>query len=524
MGRTSEGDAVSTAIPVVYVRGFAGRTSGIDAAVDDPFYGFNRGSVHVRVGGSGQPLFHQFESPLLRLILDHDYELEVHGGQRAWLAEQPDGRVEARSIWIHRFYDVSATTWGEDPERFELESAAEDLLELITLLRAKTGAPRVHLVAHSMGGLICRCLLQKIIPEHHARGDGPPATELVDRLFTYATPHGGIAFDVGFGLLERLRDTFGIAGADIFGPDRMHAYLTPGEAGRRPAGWRAQDLPAEAFPPHRVFCLVGTNPDDYDVAWGLSAKAVGARSDGLVQTDRATVTGAHSASVHRSHSGRYGIVNSEEGYQNLRRFLFGDLAVAARLTGLDLPTGGDLVWQADVELAIRGLPVLLHQRVAAHHCPVPLTQPDGSIPDDVPLLATFLLTDPADRPADAATARYSLHLRVFALRERRGVFDFRDHLEQNADVEDLLVIDLGAHAGALAAWAVWNSELAAPLRDYAPSGAPLAHEPADDGGWAVTIPLPATARAIIGAEAAIRLAITDRSRHSAEDLAQPGRR
>jgi hypothetical protein len=33
------------------------------------------------------------------------------------------------------------------------------------------------------------------------------------------------------------------------------------------------------------------------------------------------------AFVHRSHSGHYGIVNSEEGYQNLTRFLFGALRV-----------------------------------------------------------------------------------------------------------------------------------------------------------------------------------------------------
>jgi hypothetical protein len=36
--------------------------------------------------------------------------------------------------------------------------------------------------------------------------------------------------------------------------------------------------------------------------------------------------------VHRSHSGHYGIVNSEEGYQNLRRFLFGQIRVDALLS------------------------------------------------------------------------------------------------------------------------------------------------------------------------------------------------
>ena len=50
-----------------------GPTSGINKQVDDPFYGFNAGSTHVRVGGDGDPIFYQFEGPLLRLILDEDY-------------------------------------------------------------------------------------------------------------------------------------------------------------------------------------------------------------------------------------------------------------------------------------------------------------------------------------------------------------------------------------------------------------------------------------------------------------------
>ncbi|MER5297358.1 hypothetical protein ABT382_35900 [Streptomyces pharetrae] len=59
----------------------------------------------------------------------------------------------------------------------------------------------------------------------------------------------------------------------------------------------------------QVFCLSGTNPGDHDVALGLSFAVVGARSDGLVQIDKAAVPGSHGAFVHRSHSGRYGLVN-----------------------------------------------------------------------------------------------------------------------------------------------------------------------------------------------------------------------
>ena len=72
------------------------------------------------------------------------------------------------------------------------------------------------------------------------------------------------------------------------------------------------------------------------MAGGLSAWAAGDASDGLVRIENATTHGPGAdgkdvssprAFVHRSHSGHYGIVNSEEGYQNLTRFLFGALRV-----------------------------------------------------------------------------------------------------------------------------------------------------------------------------------------------------
>jgi hypothetical protein len=93
----------------------------------------------------------------------------------------------------------------------------------------------------------------------------------------------------------------------------------------------------KSFPAERVFNVVGTNPADYLVLKGLSSWAVGDASDGLVRIDNATTFGIHTATnervesprafVHRSHSGQYGVVNSEEGYQNLTRFLFGSVRV-----------------------------------------------------------------------------------------------------------------------------------------------------------------------------------------------------
>ena len=60
-------------------------------------------------------------------------------------------------------------------------------------------------------------------------------------------------------------------------------------------------------------------------------------SDGLVRIENAAVRGAPRAFVHRSHSGNRGIVNSEEGYQNLVRFLFGSNRVDGYIEVEKLP-------------------------------------------------------------------------------------------------------------------------------------------------------------------------------------------
>ena len=94
------------------------------------------------------------------------------------------------------------------------------------------------------------------------------------------------------------------------------------------------------FSVNNTFCLVGTAAADYPVAAGFSTRLVGQLSDGLVEIDNAIVHGpappnssggatvlAPRAYVRRAHSGPYGMVNSEEGFGNLSRFLFGDARV-----------------------------------------------------------------------------------------------------------------------------------------------------------------------------------------------------
>lgn len=512
-------------LPIIYVRGFAGGTGQINSAVDDPFYGFSQGSVHVRADGTGKPQFHQFESPLLRLITDHEYQVPVYGDQRLFLEQADPDAVDAATVWIHRFYDVSASTFADNPTEFSLEHAARDLFALVQLVLQKTGAPQVILVAHSMGGLVCRSLLQRVIPEETKSAEGivdpAAAARYVARVFTYATPHGGIAFAIGFGLLERVRDATGFQGSDIFGPDRMYQYLTPGvpRGTKAPEGFDSTVMPEDGFPVERLFCLVGSNPEDYDVALGLSSKAVGARSDGLVQIDRAAVQDANRAVVHRSHSGRYGIVNSEEGYQNLQRFLFGDLKVEIEFWGLDVgrEDAPEVEFQMDVAVAIRGLPVLVHEQSAAHLCPVLVERhsTEDTVDTPQPLLTTFLSTR-TPRPMNGRklvpTLRHALKLRLLSIRTAGGGFAFFDHLEQTEDWQDALLVDIEPGEGAVAprAWATWTSSVPVAIRDWKPTDAEELTDldPDTPLRWSGEKPVPEIARRLLGEQARIRITVT----------------
>lgn len=513
-------------LPLIYVRGFAGGGAAINAAVDDPFYGFSQGSVHVRTDGEGRPQFHQFESPLLRLMTDHHYEVPVYGDQWNYLERAAPGTIAAATIWIHRFYDVSATTFAENAADFSIENAAQDLLKLVRLVLDKTQAPRVFLVAHSMGGLICRSLIQRVMPELEVDDLGHPtpaaAEKYIDKLFTYATPHGGIAFALGFGLLERARDATRFQGSDIFGPKRMHQYLTPGMGSGDgvPDGFNPVEMPEDGFSMDRLFCLIGSNAADYDVALGLSSKAVGARSDGLVKIENAAVQNAHRAVVHRSHSGRYGIVNSEEGYQNLQRFLFGDLEVKVELLGLDVGRHAppELNFQLDVGLAIRGLPVLVHEQSAAHHCPVLIERrtAEDSVDSPRPLLTTFL-SSKAPRPRNilgkSRTLRHALKLRLLSVREHDGRFFFEDHLEQMEDWQDTLLVDIEppTEDNFPRAWAAWASTVSQSTRGWMPLPEDLLiDEEASKNWWRGEKRLPSVANEMMGNSARVRLTVTPR--------------
>ncbi len=481
-------------LPIIYVRGYAMRDKDIQGTVDDPFYGFSRGSTHVRIGADNEPRFFGFEGALLRLMTDWGYTDRYERGlQPGPTRPGVDGAGTAGAlddlppgIWIYRYYDVSTGSHGhDDTTRLPIEEAAEGLYDLVRHIRRERGQ-KVVLVAHSMGGLVCRSLIERTY-----RMKSELASDDIDRVFTYATPHGGIDFVRAADILEKARDFFGPWDMDTFGDDRMQEFLrVEGDEAREQAGFDPRRLlDTDNFDPSRVFCLVGTNADDYS---GVISKVVGIKSDGLVQTDEASVVDSPTAWVHRSHGGRYGIVNSEEGYQHLQRFLFGDTRIHASLRGVEgLSAAGGPRHQAEVTLAIRGLPILLHERTAAHHCPIEV-EPGTEIVD---LLTTYLSSDLVPEGGDG-WMRYVISLKVAELppSDRWGVgFDFRDFTEQLPAWEDRLLVAIRRDGEQHRTEAVWHS---AGTRE-------------ESRGAQLSISLPEQGREVAGPDAAVVLALSE---------------
>ena len=379
--------------PIIYVRGYAMTQSEIEDTVADPYMGFNAGSCKVRQMWDGTVKKYFFESPLVRLLKEFQYT-DVYEDGFDRVGGGPEGSAQPttiayKSVIIYRYYEPSSDDLGTG-EKPDIRKFATGLGDLILDLRQRLYPQgpqtvisdydresgklpyekfRVYLVAHSMGGLVVRAFLQ-----NPALGS-PESLALVDKVFTYATPHNGIEI----ALLGNVPRWLALYGMNTFNRDEAAGFL----------GLTAEQRDGDSidilthFDPSRVFNLVGTDPGDYKVAAGLSSAAVGAASDGLVRIANATTrarsnTGfiaSPSAFVHRSHSGYFGIVNSEEGYQNLIRFLFGDVRADGRLEidELTLPPSVQAEKDAgksvkasylfEVTVSVRGKAWQLHRRI-----------------------------------------------------------------------------------------------------------------------------------------------------------------
>jgi hypothetical protein len=396
--------------PIIYIRGFAATTDEIEETVADPYMGFNIGSSKSRQLWNGKIQKFFFESPMVRLKdeivrenqstakSNRRYDDSYVNGQDLSEADPKDPTLPLlpnitlpyQSIIIFRYYDEASETFGTGNTP-PIEHFAKNLSNLILRIRelvCRVGVDpitredldnqvtkddfRCYLVAHSMGGLVARAFLQ-----NSKLGD-EAARRAVHKLFTYATPHNGIDLRVVRNVPAWA--TFG--DANNFNRQRMADYFAIPKTQRLPVADPDVSVLSH-FPADNVFNLVGTNPSDYTVMKGMSAWAVGDASDGLVRLENATTferqkgqrIESPAAFAHRSHSGHYGIVNSEEGYQNLTRFLFGSLRVDGLLDidELTLPVevqiekdNGKEVrasYQFEIVASVRGSQWQIHRRV-----------------------------------------------------------------------------------------------------------------------------------------------------------------
>lgn len=346
--------------PIVYIRGFAPTEGEMDKTSNTPYQGFNDGSTRIRQNPTAEGFDRYiFESPLIRLMKEYKYvDTYIDGSQEG------TRKLDPRSISIFRYYEDHLGR----ASRPSMEDAARLLSTHIETLRSRIcqGDPvmearfRVYIVAHSMGGLICRTLLQN--PEIGSA----TAKGAIDKVFTYGTPHNGIDID---GI--NIGSWFGVFDINNFSRKRMAEYLHVTPVG--PDG--DVNVLTGHFPPERFFCFVGTNHRDYNAM----RHVIGDQSDGLVKIKNAYIRNAPRVMAYLSHSGHYGLVNSVEGYENLVRFLFGNVKASGALVPKRLPLPKSVEAQRKRGKQIRGSymfdcivkprshpPTVLSERQASH--------------------------------------------------------------------------------------------------------------------------------------------------------------
>ena len=453
--------------PIIYVRGYAATMSEIEDTVATPYMGFNLGATKVRQNYEGEIVRFIFESPLIRLMKDEGYRDAYRDGDFIPRHE----RVPAKSVWVFRYYELVSEDLGAG-ERLTIPRFAADLRRFILRVRDQVCGDdasarndfKVYLVAHSMGGLVCRCYLQNICRrgtcdafvdaneiatvDQQLELESLPAEPLVDKVFTYATPHNGIELSgvnvPDLGAIDQLH-------VRNFNRSSMREYLA------LPDGDGSVASLDGAFPVDRFFCFVGTNYRDYSAFFGLSKKGTGPMSDGLVMMENASVVGTPRAFAHRSHSGHYGIVNSEEGYQNLRRFLFGDVRVDVTLKvhEITLPkaikdeVGDELervraAYNIEAFATLRGLKVFLNERRDAQESAIRRTYEQlVHEQKSVYLFSGYLLRSAkTERSRDTALA-FTLGLGIqVPMYEVDRQFWLDDHYEGGSVYQDIVTFHL----------------------------------------------------------------------------------
>jgi hypothetical protein len=308
---------------------------------------------------------HASVQPLYKVVIDPGMALTIRDKQKT--------RDPARTLWVFRYYDLNDRT-------FQLYGRV--LVRLIDFIRGLasegTGfdraAPKVNIIAHSMGGLIVREAMQRSYPE-----SGRSADDYINKVVTLGTPHRGIAFQV-------LSHWIGIeakAELECFSPEFQED----------PANPVAYAKLGDHFDARRFLSVIGTNYKAYGVkvsTWANRLFSVAGefgpsynRSDGLVKQTYAQIPGAPRTFVHKCHGGDDSLVTSREAFEISTRFFFGNLRVRLRMIDGRVTRGKDFFGKSEFFFGVSVKPRrvdfdLFHQSVEAENCYGPFTATDDA--------------------------------------------------------------------------------------------------------------------------------------------------
>ncbi|HVO72832.1 MAG TPA: hypothetical protein VMT35_02315, partial [Ignavibacteriaceae bacterium] len=158
-------------------------------------------------------------------------------------------------------------------------------------------------------------------------------------------------------------------------------------------------------------------------------------SDGLVKQDRAYVVAGEVpadghykeemkpfwTNVHRAHSGFKGIVNSYESYENIQRFLFGNIKTEISLRNIQLniekEPGTKYFYDFEFMFSIRKTTVYLHRR-EQDPCENAIRLEYDKIPQEL-FLHTFFMNSGLKDP-DSNFSHFLIKLRIVEHRVKEG--------------------------------------------------------------------------------------------------------
>jgi pimeloyl-ACP methyl ester carboxylesterase len=403
--RASWGPPTRRPLPLILIRGFGGL--GVEEERRIAYQGFNDGTVypHKRgenyiyegmvlrfmksawqyqdatnvVGYFGTPVAEQvvippelqdlpaefFHPPPGSDATNALYKVVIDPGMALTIRDQQRTRDACRTLWVFRYYDLNERNFAQ---------YGDILVRLIAFVRglatSNGSAPKVNIIAHSMGGLIVREAIQRAFPRRQLSADAA-----INKVVTLGTPHQGIAFQL-------LRHWIGIDAED----ELKHFNPVFQREVKNPSAFVNLH---KHFDLTRFLTVVGTNYRTYEVTaarWANRLFSVSEdygpsynQSDGLVKQTYAQLPGAPRTYVHKCHGGRDSLVTSREAFEIATRFFFGNLRARLRMIEGTVTRGKDFFGKSEFFFGVSVKPRrvdfdLFHQSVEAENCYGPFRQ------------------------------------------------------------------------------------------------------------------------------------------------------